>query len=293
MKKTIKFINLIKVISTLGPYSFSYKLACLLSDLYSPRHSEDNTVLNNIKNSKIDLRGDSLNTIFKKYHHHIAINYLNTFLYKKLKPNWVSNNISFDGLEHLQRDNKQGILVLTAHQHSLMMLGVAFGLIGNKIHPVLLDPAETVPDSLKAYFKTAIKDSAVHYNNGNYILVRMAPSYTRSIYHTFNQGNMIISANDFPKNIAPKRRIDIPFFEQHISCPTGTIEIALKTQSKIVTAFISKGINTPFHISIKPISLKEKNLNDIVQQYGSHLQQAIETDIGAWEGWKWDNLFND
>lgn len=290
MHNIVNFLFLIKCISHIRPYSLSYRLACYAADFISPRHLEDDILNSHFRQCGLNTAESS--KILKLYHRYAAVNYLNTFLYRKMDRHWLGRYISFDGLHHLQRPSDQGILVLTAHQHCLMMLGVAFGLNGNRTYPVLMDPDETVPDELKPYFDKAIADSQHHYNGGEYILVRFGPSYTRNIYRIFEQGDMLISANDFPKNIAPKRRINIPFYNQSISCPTGTIEIALKSGAKIVTAFISGGINEPFNIKIRPISDDEPSLKSIMNQYGIYLNNVVQSDTGSWEGWKWHELFD-
>ncbi len=289
MHNIVDFLFWIKCISHIRPYSLSYRIASYAADFISPRHLEDDTVNSHFQ--QCDFNTPESSHALKRYHRYAAINYLNTFLYPEMDSQWLERYISFDGLHHLQRPSDQGILVLTAHQHCLMMLGVALGLSGNCTYPVLMDPDETVPDELKPYFAKAIAESQRHYNGGEYMLVRFGPSYTRNIYRVFEQGSLLISANDFPKNIAPKRRLDIPFYRKSISCPTGTIEIALKSGAKIVTAFISGGINEPFNIKIRPVSDDDPSLKSIMNQYGIHLNDALQADAGSWEGWKWHNLF--
>lgn len=282
-----------RLISIIRPLSLSYFLAKLAGRFFSARLNENVQLSHNMSNALATGTQDKydIETEIYHYHQHAAINYLNSFLYKKMNQSWLENIIIVEGLEYLSRESEQGLLVLSAHQHHLMLLGAAFGLTGHKTFPVLMDPKETVPAYLEQYYDMAISDSEKLYNGGKYMLVGFKPSFTREIYRNLKSGDIVISANDFPKDIAPKRRKNIPFYGQHISCPVGTIEIAIKTGAKIVTAFVTQSLDLPFKVTIAPLDYDEKNITSIVAAYGKELEKNILREPAAWEGWKWGGLF--
>lgn len=290
-KRFLIFLILIRWIAKVRPIGGSYYLAKKLGKWFSPRLQENEQLSYNLTRSHFSV--ERIQSEIMRYHQHAAINYLHSHLYSKMNAKWLERYIVVEGLEHLERPKGQGILVLSAHQHHLMMLGVAFGLAKQRVFPVLLDPKETVPHFLESYYTMAISESEKHYQGGKYLLVGLRPSYTREIYRRLSQGDIVISANDFPKSIAPKRRHDISFFGQSISCPVGTMEIALKTKAKCVMAFVSTGFDMPFKVTISSLDYAEDEsaLETIVNAYGNQLEQNIRSDPAAWEGWKWGDLY--
>jgi len=211
-------------------------------------------------------------------------------MYPAMTKHWLGRNVQVIGGENLLNTNgiNKGALILTAHQHSMMMLAVTSGLMGMKMYPILMDPKLTVPEYLSEYVARAVRDSASQYNGGNYILVDYDTTFVRSLHRVLKSGNVVLSANDFPESLAPKRRLSIPFLGRHISLPTGSVEIAMKCEARIIPAFIyqSNGILVAhFYPPLTGL------LDEIMHSYASLLENCVKNDPGAWEGWKWPDLF--
>ncbi len=179
--------------------------------------------------------------------------------------------------------------MLTAHQHSLMMLAVSIGLLRFPTHAILMNPKLTVPSFLEEYAERAVRDSSAHYNGGGYLFVDYGSAFVRPVYRALQAGCVVVSANDFPADLAPKRRQLIPFLGQKISCPTGSVEVAIQTSSAIVPGFIRRE-NGHFIVEFHPeICGDTKNIMSV---YGSLLEATVRADPGGWEGWKWPNVFD-
>ena len=225
------------------------------------------------------------------YRKNMGVAALNTYLFREMSPDWLGRRIKVSGEAHLQAalSKKTGLLILTAHQHHLVFLGVAISLLGPKTNPILLDPSLTVPAFLEPYMDRMLGDSERLFNGGRYLIVDLQNQFVRHIYRLFEAGETIISANDFPNDLAPKRRIDLPFLNQHISIPFGSIKIAVEHGAQIVSAFIHWRGGDQFELIFKPI--EAASVSDISAAYTRHLEQAVTTDPGGWEGWKWGALF--
>jgi lauroyl/myristoyl acyltransferase len=287
--KYLLFLKIIHGLSRIRPIALGYMLARITGKYFSPRTKENQTIYKNLLLA--GLPDEQAKVEVNKFHQHAAINYLHSYLFKKMNQKWVGQHIIINGLEHINRGEDEGLLILSSHQHHLMMLGTALGVSGEQIFPILMAPEETVPAFLEHYYNMAIANSEKQYNGGKYLLVKLKPTYTRNIYRVLKNGGIVISANDFPDNIAPKRRTKINLIKREISCPTGTIEIALKSKTKFVSAFVTQGLHPPFVIDILPIDPNIPTVESITNIYSKHLNHNIQSAPAAWEGWKWDNLY--
>ena len=293
--KTINYPDYLKIvalISHIRPFSVAYHLVAILTNHFSPRESEMPLVAQKINASTPSLNTYTPEVCLQSYRQNIGVATLNTYFFHKMTQDWLNRRIKVTGEDHFRTaiHQKRGILVLSAHQHHLVFLGVTLGLLGLKINPILLDPDLTVPDSLSKYMDRMLKDSEHHFNGGNYILVDFQNRFIRKIYRLLAKGEVIVSANDFPNDLAPKRRIRFPFLSQSISIPYGSIKIAIEQGALITTAFIRWHGKDRFSLDIRPI--EEKTVEDVCKVYVNRLQETVINDPGGWEGWKWQALFN-
>lgn len=286
------FLPLLSLLAALLPTRLACIFAAELGRRASPRRAELGTVLANLRRAYPEDLARQRKAA-ASYLRNAGMHMLSTYLYRRMDAACIGNGIELIGREHLERARAQGqgVLILSAHQHHLIRLGVSFGLAGYRVSPVLMDPTETVPDYLSSYMSRAITDSQQLFGGGHYLLVRFAPTFVRDIYRLLSQGEIVISANDFPENIAPKRRVRLPFISATtLSCPVGTVEIALANQASFVSAFIVWQGAGRFRIEIRPID-PAGGVTSVMEQYVAHLRATVEQDPGGWEGWKWGNLF--
>lgn len=284
-----RYLAGMRLIAKFRPIWLAYFVGYVWTRLLSPRTDEQQQVMEKMNTCRSHLHCD-LHEAWQDYLWHASASVLNTYMYPAMSRHWVGRRVQIIGGEYLLDANgiDTGTLILTAHQHSMMMLAVTAGLMGMKMYPILMDPQLTVPEYLSEYVTRAVRDSASQYNGGNYILVDYDTAFVRPLHRVLKSGSTVLSANDFPESLAPKRRLSIPFLGRYISLPTGSVEIAMKCEARIVPAFIyeSRGMLVAHFYPALTGSLDE-----IMHSYASLLENCVKNDPGAWEGWKWPDLF--
>ncbi len=286
------FLALISALTRIRPLSLAYNLAAYTASHVSLREEEMLLVRDRLTACAPSISCNGNPALWATaYRENMGVAALNTYLFREMTPDWLGRRIHVLGEAHLQSalSQNKGLLILTAHQHHLVFLGVAMGLLGLKTNPILLDPSLTVPDFLEPYMGRMLGDSERLFNGGRYLIVDLQNQFIRQIYRVFEAKEIIISANDFPNDLAPKRRIDFPFLNQNISIPYGSIKIAVEHEVQIVSAFLHWRGGDQFVLSFTPID--SASVLDISATYTRQLEQAVKTDPGGWEGWKWGALF--
>ncbi len=286
------YLAIISILSQIRPLALAYRLAASLTCRFSPREEEMTQVIQRFAQCAPAINEDNTETWAQSYRENVGVATLNTYLFRKMSPDWIGQRIVVTGEEHLRTalSAGRGVLVLTAHQHHLVFLAITLGLLGLKISPVLMDPSLTVPDHLIKYMKRMIEDSERHFNGGRYILVDFQNRSVRQFYRVLAAGEVALSANDFPNDLAPKRRISLPFLNQSLSIPFGSIKIAVEQGALITSAFMHWHDRDRFSVEFSPIDAT--SVDDICDIYAKRLQQTVIKDPGGWEGWKWSALFN-
>ncbi len=284
-----RYLRGMRVIARVRPIRLAYTFGHFWTKLFSPRLTEMQQVMDKMNGSERYLPFTKTRA-WADYLWHASANTLNTYMYSAMDKRWLGSNVRIIGQEHIQTASESGAgtLILTAHQHSMMMLAVTAGLFGKQMHPILMNPELTVPDFLTDYADKAVQTSSAHYNGGSYILVDYHSTYVRPVYRALQSGGVVLSANDFPESLAPKRRKILPFLGRKISCPTGSVEIAMQCHARIVPAFIYKTDGVLVAHFYPPLS---GTLDEIMLSYAGLLEQCVQKDPGAWEGWKWPDIF--
>ena len=111
----------------------------------------------------------------------------------------------------------------------------------------------------------------------------------RSILRAFEKSHLVISANDFPEVFDDKNRKEFSFLSTSLSCPTGTVKLAVRKNIPIVAAYLNWLGGAKFELVIKPVSngSEEVKVKQAMKRYLSVLEQAVQNQPGIWEGWKW------
>ncbi len=285
-----RYLKGVRAIAYLRPAGLAYAAGYVWARVASPRRAEWELVQRQMRSCAPEL-AKPVGQGWDDYVWHAAANSLNTYLYSSMSRDWLGGAIEVRGLAHLRAAHERGagVLVLTGHQHSLMLLGVALGLLEFPTHAILMDPKLTVPDFLEPYTERAIRDSSAHYNGGGYFFVDYNGAFVRPVFRALQAGRVVVSANDFPASLAPKRRQELPFLGRKISCPTGSVEIALQTGAAIVPAFVRREngrLLVEFHPEL------HGDTESIMRAYGKLLEATVRADPGGWEGWKWGDVFD-
>lgn len=290
-KKYPRFLFLVRILSKLRPIALAYHFVALLGQVYSPRRNELTIVRERLEQC-LPSQPQVVEEGCKSYLRNISVNTLNTYLYSTMTPKWIGRRIKVVNEECLKAavESGKGVLILTAHQHHLVLLGVTLGLMGYCIHPILMDPEKTVPPFLKEYVDQMIGASEAHYHGGKYLLIDFNRSYVRRLYRLFESGQIVVSANDFPRDLAPKRRVSEPFLGKMISCPYGSLEVALSRNAVVITAFIHWLENDQFELRIDSLDTSG-GVAMTMAQYVRQLEKSVSRNPGGWEGWKWGELF--
>lgn len=267
-----------------------YAAAYVLTRVASPRRSEVSLVKSQMQSCAAALAKD-IDVSWRDYLWHASANTLNTYLYGSMRREWLGSRIEVRNLTHLRTafERGRGVLVLSGHQHSLMLLAVTLGLLKLPTHAILMDPKLTVPEFLERYGDRAVRDSSLHFNGGGYIFVDYGGAFVRPVYRALEAGHVVLSANDFPASLAPKRRQVLPFLGRSISCPTGSVEIANKSGAAVVPSFIKREngrLVIEFHAEL------HGDTQNMMTAYGSLLESTVRADPGGWEGWKWSDVFD-
>lgn len=285
-----RYLKGIRLIVQLRPVSLAYAAAHAWTRMASPRRAERALVKAQMLSCATALSIDS-DQGWRDYLWHAAANTLNTYLYSAMNRDWLGRVIEVRGLTHLRAayERGAGVLVLSGHQHELMLLSVALGLLELPTHAILMNPKLTVPDFLEAYAERAVRDSSTHYNGGDYFFVDYSGAFVRPVYRALQAGRVVLSANDFPASLAPKRRQIVPFLGRTISCPTGSVEIAIQSGAAVVPGFIRREAGrllAEFYPEL------HGDTQSIMCAYGKLLEATVRADPGGWEGWKWSDVFD-
>lgn len=285
----LKYLAGIQVCANLRPIRLKYAAAYALTKVLSPRRTEVELVKAQMLSCANDLT-KGVEESWQDYLWHASANTLNTYLYRTMNSGWLGSAIEVRGTSYLHDafERRRGVLVLSGHQHSLMLLAVALGLLKLPTHPILMNPQLTVPPFLERYATRAVQDSSFHFNGGKYIFVDYEGAFVRPVYRAFVDGHVVLSANDFPASLAPKRRQILPFLGQHISCPTGSIEIANSCRAAVIPGFARRG---PHGLVIEFHQELSGSTEEMVRAYGGILEETVRADPGGWEGWKWPDVF--
>jgi lauroyl/myristoyl acyltransferase len=285
-----RYLAGMRMSALLRPHELKYAAAYAWTTLASPRIFEKTLVQSQMQSCAPHLSKE-VATAWRDYLWHASANTLNTYLYPAMISAWLGSVYEVRGAENLRtaQHKGSGVLVLSAHQHSLMLIAVAIGLLQLPVHAILMNPRLTAPDFLEVYAEQALRGSTAHFNGGEYIFVDYGGAFVRPVYRAFQAGSVVLSANDFPASLAPKRRQVLPFLGRKISCPTGSVEIAIQSAAAIVPCFVRRERG---RLLIEFYPGLHGNTQQIMVEYGQLLEATVRADPGGWEGWKWPDVFD-
>jgi len=234
-------------------------------------------------------------TIEQAWNRHLALlgvqRFQSTF-YAGTDTSWIERcQVDIQGADIIDRLQQQGkgVLVMTYHHHFNMLFCNLLGRLGLPIATIAMDDRGS--DRYQKFSKRVnrIYDHAERLLNGGEIILVKPQSQVRPILRAFEKNQLVVTANDFPDTFDDKNRRDFSFLGTTLSCPTGTVKLAVKKQIPIVAAYLNWNGNERFRLSIHPVSNGEEAMTpeSAMENYLGVLETLVNDDPGLWEGWKW------
>lgn len=275
-----------------APGRYRYHLAGYTARYFSPQRYElaykfPRVIKSCYPNGELDP-----NAVWLRFLHHTGAASLNTFRFAKMNPDWLKNHVKIVDHANLAATYKQGkgVLVMTYHNHHTMLFLSCIGMLGFPLYTIANDPKNTpLYPMLKKWATLFYENTEAHFSGGQYCYVQDEASMStlRIIAKVLRQGNILCSLNDFPTSNAVDH-YDLQLFGQNITCPVGSIKMALRQQSPIVVGWIRWLAKEEFVLELHPITAND--IAGVMSQYQQYLYQLIQTDPGNWEGWGWLNF---
>lgn len=229
---------------------------------------------------------------WKRHASLVSVTRLQGSYYSQEDISWIGQcQVEFHGSEHIQEFQKagKGVLVMTYHHHLNMLF---CNLLSRLEYPVTTIAMDDRGNARYQKFGGRINRIYQHaqqlLNGGDIVLVK-PQRLARPILRAFENQHLVVTANDFPGVFDDKNRKDFSFLNTSLSCPTGTVKLAVKKNIPIVAAYLDWQGGDSFEIRIEPVSdgAEEESVQAAMARYLSVLEKAVQNQPGIWEGWKW------
>ncbi len=223
----------------------------------------------------------------------VGVTRLQGSYYSQDDTSWIGQcRLDIDGGEHVHAALAQGkgVLGMTYHHHFNMLFCNLVTRLGYPVTTIAMDARENnaryqkFGDRVDRIYTPAEKLS----KGGTVILVR-PNSTVRPILRAFEANHVVITANDFPEVFDDKNRQDFPFLGTTLSCPTGTVKLAVNKQIPMVAGYLDWLGADRFRMVLRPVSAgtPEDTVETAMTNYLSVLEEMVRNAPGLWEGWKW------
>lgn len=225
----------------------------------------------------------------------IGVTRLQSGYYSQDDTSWIRQcEVDIDGAEHIHAAHAhgKGVLTMTYHHHFNMLFCNLLGRLNLPITTIAMDAR----DNNERYRKFGNRVDRIYahaeklLNGGDIILVK-PNSAVRPILRAFENNHLVITANDFPEVFDDKNRKDFPFLNSQLSCPTGTVKLAVKKQIPMVAGYLDWQGSNRFRLVIRPVSdgSPDMKVKTAMANYLVILEEMVQKTPGLWEGWKWMN----
>lgn len=206
--------------------------------------------------------------------------------------NWIKQcQLEVLGADVIKDAHQQGkgVLVMTYHHHFNMLFCNLMATLGLSVTTIAMD--DRGGDGYRNFSSRVnrIYHHAERLLNGGDIILVKPQSQVRPILRAFEKNHLVITANDFPEVFDDKNRKDLPFLGTTLSCPTGTVKLAVKKNIPIVASYLDWDGDDRFKLVIRLVSdgAEDMTVDTAMTRYLAVLTNMIEEDPGLWEGWKW------
>ena len=206
---------------------------------------------------------------------------------------WIRQcDVAFDGAGHVHDalSAGRGVLVMTYHHHFNMLFCNLLSRLGYPVSTIAMDAREN-NDRYKKFGDRVdrIYAHAEKLSNGGTVILVKPNSTIRPVLRAFENNHIVITANDFPEVFDGKNRKDFPFLDTQLSCPTGTVKLAVKKQIPIVAGYLDWLGGHRFRMILRPVSDggADMKVKTAMANYLGILEEMVRNEPGLWEGWKW------
>ncbi|MDM8546049.1 hypothetical protein QUF61_06110 [Candidatus Venteria ishoeyi] len=289
------FLNRLQQIQRFAHPALAYPLAARIAHHYSPNKEMQANICQSFAQAanKPEI---PLKKFWSHYLNHVGATDLNTFMYRKMTPQWIKQRVKINSpvtLESLRKHDR-GLFVMTYHNHYPHFLGVVLGQMGLeaglKSHLIAMDiTASPLYDYLREEAEAYYRDCENCFAGGQYLYMHQNQPIAamRKLHQALRNGETVISLNDFPSPFISKRNLELSVFGYQYAFPVGTLEIALRQKTPVVAAWIRWLGWDRFCLEVRPLAT-ENGLENVMAQYLEILQsQLVVADPALWEGWKW------
>lgn len=222
----------------------------------------------------------------------VGLNRLASSYYAQPDMSWLQKlPLEIKGEEHLRalHDLNRGVLVMTYHHHLNMLFCNMLARTGLPVTTIALDDRDKSRPGRAMNRVSRIHTHAATMVNGGELLLIKPKQGVRPILRAFEKNHLVISANDFPEVYDDKNRKDLPFLGTTLSCPTGTVKLAVKKHIPIIAAYLNWLGEDRFELCLVPVSdgSEEMQVKVVMTKYLGVLEDMVQKQPGIWEGWKW------
>ena len=212
--------------------------------------------------------------------------------YSREDTSWIKQcQLEIKGAEYIQefQGAEKGLLVMTYHHHLNMLFCNLLARLNLPVTTIAMDDRDNSRFQKFGSRINRIYRHAQKLSNGGEVILVKPQRLARPILRAFEQGHLVVTANDFPGVFDDKNRKEFKFLNSTLSCPTGTVKLAVKKNIPIVAAYLNWLGGSRFEMEIKPVSdgIEAIDVNEAMTRYLAVLETAIQNQPGLWEGWKW------
>lgn len=276
------------------PSPLEIKVTSLLGRLFYHIASNRRGLVRQNMTAVLGRRSDIDHLVRLNFENHFIDQYL-IFSFQKMKPENISNYITFEGLEHLEEALKQKKGVLLAHGHigpRLLPL-FALGSMGHKMNqiegPIVdgLSPLGSYCARQKTALERLIPTSFI---NGQKFL---RPAFTALSHNEI----IMIAIDGMGGGKFLGRQCVVNFFNHKLLFPAGPVLLASKTGATLLPLFtIRQDFGVPYKAMIgkaMPIrrgKLSADELTYYVENMASLMADTIQKSPSLWHFW--DEFYN-
>jgi len=199
--------------------------------------------------------------------------------------------LTISGFENIEQARAlgRGALVMTFHHHLNMMFCTLLAGQGVPLNAVAFDNRQAARyQQVRARTDSIYLNAEQMLHGGELILVKPQGN-ARAILRAFQKNQLVSSSFDFPDFFQDKNRLEYPFLDASLSCPTGVVKMAITKQVPILSGYLDWRGGNRFAMVLRPISdgVSDTTVDDAMTQYLAHLEDMVGHKPGLWEGWKW------
>lgn len=223
----------------------------------------------------------------------VGVTRLQGSYYSQDDTRWIEQCVvDIDGADHVHTALAlgRGVLGMTYHHHFNMLFCNLMTRLGYPVTTIAMDARENNARYQKFGNRVdRIYQHAEKLSNGGTVILVRPNSTIRPVLRAFENNHVVITANDFPEMFDDKNRQDFPFLDTTLSCPTGTVKLAVKKRIPIVAAYLDWLGGERFRLVIRPVSggADDMTVDSAMANYLATLEDMVRETPGLWEGWKW------